>query len=94
LQPNGFVGLHENEGRGKLKLFPNPAQNTVRFEIPDKNERIEQVEIYDLNGRMVQAQNLNSLQAAIDVSGLQRGVYLVKARTADGVYSQKLVLQP
>ncbi len=94
LQANGFVGLDENKGRGKLKLYPNPAQNTVRFETPDKNQRVEQVEIFDLSGRLVKVQNLQGKQLAIDVSALHRGVYLVKARTADRVYSQTLVLEP
>lgn len=92
LQPSGFVGLDDIEGRGKLKLYPNPAQNTVRFEAPDKNQSVEQIEIFDLHGRRVKSQKLNGLHTAIDVSNLHRGVYLVKARTNDAVYSQTLVL--
>jgi hypothetical protein len=93
LQPSGFVGLNDIERRRKLKLYPNPAQNTVRFEVPDKNEKVSQIEIFDLSGRLVISQSLNTLQAVIDVSDLRRGVYLVKAKTESGVYSQKLVLQ-
>lgn len=93
LQPSGFVGLNDIEGRGKLKLYPNPAQNTVRIEVPDKNEQVSQIEIFDLSGRLVKSQSLNTLQAVIDVSDLHRGLYLVKAKTDSGVYSQTLVLQ-
>ncbi len=93
LQPNGFVGLDEKEERGKLKIWPNPTTGIIRVALPDENERIERIEIADLQGRLVQVYSGYQISNGIDVSGLNVGIYLVRAWSETGVYTQKLILE-
>ncbi len=67
-----------------VKLYPNPATNTVSITGSD----IKKVEVYDINGRLV----LSTQQAAFSVKNLAQGIYIVRATTANkGVVSKKLI---
>src|SRR5690606_3451463 len=58
LEPSGFVGIDEKEVRGKLKLYPNPAQSFITIKIPQGNDVINTVEIITVQGKVVkQIQN-------------------------------------
>jgi hypothetical protein len=93
LQPNGFVGVEDRAGRGKLKLWPNPALDYVQVSLPDVNERIERIEIYDLQGRFLQLKsNTPNMFNSFDVQNLIPGIYVLKAYGNQKVYSQKLVI--
>jgi hypothetical protein len=61
--------------------YPNPAQDQLRLQYsPDVQPR--QVELYDLQGRLVcsQSQGLENL----DIQGLASGQYLMKVTLEDG----------
>ncbi len=93
LQPNGFVGVDDKEGRGKLKIWPNPTNGIIRVALPEENERIERVEIADLQGRVVKVYSGNEVSNGLEISGLNAGIYLVRAWSETGVYTQKLILE-
>jgi len=94
LQPAGFVGTDEREQPGALKLWPNPARAFVKVALPDSNEFIEYIEIYDLQGRTVrfrEPQHRNEIK--IEIGDLPTGMYLVRAVSAARMYTQKLVVE-
>lgn len=64
---NGISQLDED----KIKLFPNPAVNTITIQSSS-----DYVEIYNLKGELVIAQNLKNKM--IDLSSLNAGLYFVK----------------
>ena len=70
-------------------FYPNPAQDQLHLQYsPDVQPR--QVELYDLQGRLVRMQN--SGLENVDMQGLARGQYLMKVTLEDGkVYSDKVV---
>jgi hypothetical protein len=69
-----------------LLLYPNPATETLYLNA----DGLRQVEIFNLEGKMVVSQNSNL--EAINVSPLAKGVYLLKATFDDGIKAvQKFV---
>ncbi len=99
LMPNGFVGLDEKEGRGELKLWPNPVSlsagaKSIQISLPSKNENIHLVEIADLQGAMVlgQAIHAGGSNATLKIEQLPPGLYVVRAQTPSSMYTQKLVI--
>jgi len=66
-------------------VYPNPAQNRVRVEIG--NQKIEKIECYDLSGMLLEESNSDWF----DISGLNKGVYIVKILSEGNTYSSKLV---
>jgi hypothetical protein len=92
LQPNGFVGTSDRAGRGTLKVYPNPAQQYFRIEVPQGRAPLEHVELCDMQGRTLRTWPATHGPYAVD--GLPAGMYVVRARGREGVYTQKLILEP
>ena len=81
-----------------VKLYPNPAANTLNVSVSDASIRITGVEIYNVYGQMmnVATQGLVSQQGLasqqrIDISGLASGVYYVRIVTDGGLVMKPFV---
>src|SRR5690606_460374 len=93
LEPSGYVGVDEKEGRGKLKIFPNSAGKYINISLPDKNQSLKQAEIYDLNGRLVKTVTAIDISGKIELVNLPQGIYVVKAISENQVYTGKLAVE-
>lgn len=67
-----------------VSVFPNPANNVVTVKA---NSAVKTVELYDVQGRLLQVVNTDT----IDVSKRASGLYLLKVRTEKGMKVEKLV---
>ena len=90
---NGYDAIGENAESIARPYFcyPNPAKDNVYIEFsPDVN--CQSVEIYTLDGHMVETCHGASLQTTIDISSLNSGVYMLKLRMSDGKeWSERIV---
>lgn len=71
-----------------VTLNPNPA---VRYIEVAASSTIQEIGIYDVNGRLLQHHAPNSAKYIVDVSGFASGVYVVKLVCEGGVYYKKLL---
>jgi Secretion system C-terminal sorting domain/GEVED domain len=71
------VGLEDLKEKEKLvQLFPNPANKLIEVLIANEVSIAEKkLNIYDVSGRILLVQLLNSGKNQIDISGLAEGVY-------------------
>jgi len=69
-----------------LYLYPNPAreQLTVR-----STGNISNVEVFNLTGHKVYDANVNDNSAVINVSGFNRGIYILRVQTEQGIENHK-----
>lgn len=67
------VGVEEF-GNAVAKVYPIPASNKLTIEM----NQLEVVEILDLSGRSIQLINTNSDKTSIDVSSMNKGIYILK----------------
>jgi len=76
-------------------IYPNPAPAVFNFEAGQEFTP-ENISIYDLIGRQVQAkiQVVNSRKIKIDLSGNIPGVYFVRLKTEKGMVSEKVSYMP
>jgi len=93
------LGAYEYQGNTSIKtlqtdneliIYPNP----VNYELKIESEfKINNVEICDFAGRVVETRLIASLQGAatINVSNLPQGIYLIKIYTDKGVVTKKIV---
>ena len=82
---NGYDAVGENAESVAKPYFcyPNPAKDNIYIEFsPDVNS--QSVEIYTLDGRLVETFPETSQQTTINVENLNAGVYILKLRMADG----------
>ena len=73
-----------------IKLYPNPAENTLNIESQDI---IKEIEFYDALGKKAKAITLNKKESTIDISSLAKGNYVVSLITDKGTIKKKLVVK-
>jgi len=90
---NGYDAVGENAESVAKPFFcyPNPAKDAISIEFsPDIS--CQSIELYTLDGRLVETFHGAAPQTIINVEGLNTGVYVMKIRTADGKeFSERIV---
>jgi hypothetical protein len=67
----------------KVSLYPNPTSNILNIEC---TASIQAITVYNVLGQEVMNRELNNTSVALDVSGLNSGIYVVKT-VVDGITS-------
>ena len=83
-------GNYSHQTIEDIMLFPNPANNILRIR---SNEIIEIVEIYDARGSKCFFDKPRNRAFSLDLSELDKGVFIVILRTTQKIYLRKFVKQ-
>ena len=75
-------------GLAELSIYPNPVSNRVSISAA---ESIDRIRVYDLSGRLVKQASPHKAAFSVDVSGLSKGVYLVKLNAGDREATTKMI---
>lgn len=68
-----------------ITVYPNPTNGLVNIEI--QNQTIENIKLYDLQGRLIK----ETSESQFDLSNYSNGTYFLRAQTDKGFYSYKLI---
>ena len=74
----------------ELSIFPNPVNNGI-ITIKSSISGVKKIELYDLTGRLVKQQILNS--ETVDLQSITSGVYILKVGIEDKTATTKLLIQ-
>ena len=80
-----------------LKVYPNPAETDLFVRIPTLRNRIDRLEVYDMQGRLVHDYAVTRSSedgVALNISSLQAGMYVVRAWSDGRAYAQKAIVGP
>jgi hypothetical protein len=77
----------------EIRVYPNPAQDLVQFEVQSSRFKAGELQLFDVYGRHVASKEITSEQTILDVSGLPGGVYFYKVVLGEIPYSGKIVIQ-
>ena len=69
-----------------FKTYPNPAKESIEI---ISNETIENVIIYNLNGKILKSESSKN----INISDLPSGLYLIEVKTGNSISKQKLLVE-
>lgn len=86
----GTVLATESFFTQNFKVYPNPATTVVNLSSKN-NTTINQVQITDLNGRVIKSIAVNEVSTQINIADLNAGVYFLKATSNNGVGVTKIV---
>lgn len=75
----------ENE----IRLYPNPATGN-HITIVSKN--VLSLEVFDILGKKVAIEKINSRQQKLDISNLKSGIYLVRFTSETATETRKLII--
>ena len=73
------------------KMYPNPAVNFLN--IVNYTVGIENIYIYNTNGQLVLANEVNANQIRLNTSTLSKGVYIVDIKSKDTSIKRKLIIE-
>lgn len=91
LGPCSLVGIDENDPIAVgVAMFPNPAHDVIR--INSAKETIRMIEVYDINGRRVRAENVENASYTLHRQSLKAGAYFVTLTFDQGTVTRKLML--
>lgn len=69
-------------------ISPNPSSGIVNIK---SENAIKTLEVYDIQGRLLQTITVSEANTTIDLSGKQAGIYIIKLNTDKGVSTEKIV---
>ena len=87
------LGISDRQGNDNIRLFPNPAGESVMLEISGNNNDHISYTVYDMKGRQVMADEMLLKKKEINLGSLEKGIYLVKILLNDELIMKKLVKQ-
>lgn len=73
----------------KFKLYPNPTTGILKI----ASDKVVNVEITDITGKVVYSMNNVTNETAINLSNLQKGIYLAKISGDNSTETQKVILK-
>ncbi len=90
--PCAIISSDENIDFGKnVTLYPNP--NNGIFELDFPNEKISQLQVFDVSGKMVW-EKIEDIENSVTIhlQNTSSGIYFLKGKTASGVFYKKIVV--
>ena len=81
------IVIDENEAYSTIKLYPNPAENTLQFKLPQSQTAM--FLITDITGRVLLSGVTTS--ESIDISSLLAGYYILVLKARDKQYRGRFV---
>jgi PKD repeat protein len=86
---NRTTGLAEAFETGSIKIYPNPAQNYLQVEVPER-ENVTEVQLTNAIGQVVATQKPTAGQVRLNVSNVAGGIYFVKIINNEGSITKKV----
>jgi len=87
----GITGIDKPVSE-QLSVYPNPANQNVTVTIP--NNYRGSITLFDISGKIVLSQQVNSNQVNLNVAGIQSGIYVVTLTTESNLaLRSKLVIK-
>jgi len=71
-----------------LSLYPNPASHFLNVK---SQQNIELLQVFDVTGKLIDSHSVNSKELTLDVSIYQSGIYVVVAKTANTILSERFI---
>lgn len=79
------LGTQDINRDDEILVYPNPTDNYIYVKT---NEKIEKIEIYSIDGKLLLK---NEKENSLDISKLQKGIYLVNVKTGKNAFSRKVI---
>lgn len=83
----GTVDIAETE-KANINVYPNPTKGTLNISDPDNI--IQNIQVYDSNGKLLYNKSSKQIHEPIDMSSYQQSLYFIKMQTVNGLVTKKV----
>jgi hypothetical protein len=83
-------GLAEMNAADVFSMYPTPCNG--KFNIDLNTANTGQMQLFDLNGRMIYSEKISAAHSEINASALNDGCYFIRVVSENGIGSQKLII--
>ncbi len=85
---NKLIGYFDNEVEPIFTAYPNPFDQTIQIDLEEGNGEMK---IYDMTGRTMLSQSINSNQTNVNTERLKAGYYLIEVESNGETQTQKII---
>lgn len=71
-----------------IQIYPNPTVSIINIK---SNNSIKSIELYDIQGRILETSLENSFESKLDISKRETGIYFLKITTEEGSKVEKVL---
>jgi len=83
------TGISENS-EISVRIYPNPASDYLNVET---DKKISELILINSTGQIVKSKYFNDRSVTMNVSGLQKSIYVLKIRTKEGIALRKIQIR-
>ena len=84
---NCMPGIEEKQGKGLISIYPNPATTSLTIE----SQQQSTLEILNIQVQTIRQQRIQQGKTDIDISGLAKGVYILRFQTNEKVEVTRII---
>ncbi|MBN4052270.1 MAG: hypothetical protein COC01_04550 [Bacteroidetes bacterium] len=88
---SGATGIKNTLSRSDIKIYPNPSTGKLFIELSEQTPKDVHLQIYNSIGETVLEGEINN-KTQLDISFLEKGVYIISITSESFIYQQKLIL--
>ena len=89
-QTESVTSVNEISSNIDVTISPNPASNSITITMPS-NTSMFSTEIISINGVSIQSNDVKGSSTTLNIEKLQPGIYLVKVKSGNKVYTKRIV---
>jgi hypothetical protein len=86
-----------SKSESNYTIFPNPAQNEVNIDFTLSSNKTVEVRVFDITGKLVTTNTFEGTEGlnknVLDISGLNKGIYILECNDGDKVRTSKLLIE-
>ena len=85
-------GIRPQQYAGRLTVFPNPASESISFNLDETNIENLKISVFNVAGQLVMQREASpSYSNSLDVNGLTQGVYMIRVEYGNQVRNGKFI---
>ena len=81
------AGVHDFSLANSVSVYPNPSNG--KFQVSCPKSQVSTLEIFNVMGEKF----YSSTQSEIDISSQPNGIYFLRGKTSEGIFSRKIIVQ-
>lgn len=93
LETPQILGINSIEDEQNINIYPNPASETLNVNFLEPQNKTSEIELYDIQGKIVKNIVVSNNRNTIDISDLCSGLYILKINSANNTYSKKIIIE-